>query len=163
MSKSQLARRIAEETGTTIQRARRFVDDVGPRTAEEALEAAQTSARSFPWRTAIAGGAATGIGGGMLYWRDQDVRKAEALADQSESYEEAIGDIIESDLPSHVKEDLLNDIPTGDEEDEDGWLDELRDAIPGWPDTGAGSILYLVVALIVLMAFLNYQQGGTSQ
>jgi len=104
---ASLAVRLADELGTSLSRARKYVDEMGESTAARvADEAAQVGDEGISgWTKAGLGAGA--IGGGALVWREQDVRQARAIADQTKSYNEAITDVMESDLPPEVKRQLV--------------------------------------------------------
>lgn len=162
MGKLKLAKRVADEFDTSIQKAGRFIDDVGPKKAEEALDTAKDAGRSFPWKKATAGLTVGSIGGGALYWREQDVRKAEAIADSSESYESAVSDIIDSDLPPDLKRDLINrsaDVAEQDQDDdgdgEKGPIERLKQMIED-----ADPIMLLIGTAVVLVIVNNSMRGG---
>lgn len=110
MGKISLATRLADELGVSVQKASRFVDDVGASRARQTVDevAAQGSKTVAKWlRPATIGAGA--IGGGALVWRQQDVAQARALADQQQNYADAVRQVIESDLPPDLKRQMLED------------------------------------------------------
>jgi len=104
---ASIAIRLADELGTSLSRARKYVDEMGqPTAARVADEAAQVGDEGISgWTKAGLGAGA--IGGGALVWREQDVRQARAIADQTKNYNEAITGVMESDLPPEVKRRLV--------------------------------------------------------
>lgn len=158
MAKSKLVTKLADEIGTTTTRARRFIDDVGPGRAERlADEAAQADeSAQFPWKPALAGVGVTGVGAGTLYWREQDVRKAKAAAEEAQSYEDSIKKIVESDLPPEMKQQLAESAsqaaannPSGAGNPVDGLTDFLGDLWPGNLDLGLGNIAVILLVLMI--------------
>lgn len=112
MGKLSLATRLADEIGVTVERASRFIDDVGPDEASRFLdEAAQGSdTRKLPsgwWKPTLAvGGTGAALGGGALLWRQQDVERARAIAEQGKNYQDTLEMVVKSDLPPDLKRKL---------------------------------------------------------
>lgn len=161
MSKAQIVRRFADEFGTKASDARRFVRNVGPRQADEMAAASRSgdSSAQFPWRTAIAGATATSIGGGALAWREQDIREAEAMADNSQNIADAIKDIAESDLPPELQQELA-EAATGAASPGGGGGDDgfsWSDLWPGMPDLGIENIAIVMLVLVVVLMLVNNQ------
>jgi hypothetical protein len=158
MSKLGLATRLADELGTSVAKASRFIDDVGARRAESLLDDASSrgSRQVSNWMKAGAGAGA--VGGGALLWREQDVRRAEALANQQQSYSDALTALIDADLPPDIKRALAEDLADSSGGGGGGQPDDvgeglLAGAIGSDPAT-------LIVLLIVLVFVLKFALAG---
>jgi hypothetical protein len=162
MGKAALAKAIANRFGTSVSKARNFVTKAGPQRARALLRSSDevaNSGRSFPWKTAIAGTVATGAGGGALYWREQDIKRVEAMAEEAESYEEAVSTIIGSDLPPELKAKLADqaaNVATRDRPDTGGG-DWLPFDIPNPTDDIGTMVISLVIIVLVVNALLEDQ------
>lgn len=175
MGKTTLAARLANKFGSTTEKAGRFIDDVGPNKARAlddlapAGDDASKSGTDVPWKTLIGGGAVAGTGGGYLYYREQDVNKAQAAAEQADSYEETVQGIIESDLPSALKRDLADgaakaangDFNQGGSDGNpiDGTTDFLGDLWPGDLDLDVGTIVLILLGL--MLAYTYFSEKAT--
>lgn len=159
MGKATLARRLADEFGTSVSKARQFVTDAGPRRARALIGGADEAAKgskSFPWKTAIAGGSLAGLGGGALYWREQDIRRVEAMADEAENYNDAMQSIIESDLPPELKRamaDSAADVTTSGGNGGGGF--DIGDLIPVDISGITDDIGTMVIALVIVVLIMN--------
>lgn len=158
MGKAGLAAKIADEVGTTVDDAYKWVDDVGVPKAQSALDDITTRGSKTVekwWKPATAGGAV--VGGTAVAWRQQDVWEAQAIADQQQTYADAFQSIMESDLDPAQKEELV---------------DELRNSSPASGQNsggGGGGILgndlQTTLVLIVIVAIVLSQTldtGGDS-
>lgn len=159
MGSFSVAAKLADELGTSVTKARRFVDNAGDDTATSLLEDVQRSgSRTLPdgwWKPVAAGGGIAGVGtGGALAWRQQDVWKAQEATQQSENYNDAIKRIIDSDLPENVKLQLAKGAEEaaknggGGGGDDDGLL----------PDD-VGQTIILVIVLVLVVSFALNQAG----
>lgn len=108
MAVGSLAVKLSDEFAVTAEKASRFVDDVGPKKAQQILDDLGSSgSRTLSgdwWKPVAATGA---VGGGALAWRQQDVAKARALAERGQNYEDAMKHIVESDLPADLKRAMV--------------------------------------------------------
>lgn len=158
MGKFQLATSLADELGTSVGKASRFIDEVGAPAARDTLdEAAEGASRTVEnwWKPAAVGGGL--IGGGGLAWRQQNIEQAEAIASQQQDYSEAIRSIMESDLSPEQKRQMvqgLNDnAPAGNGGDggdgDDGGL--------------LGNDLQITLVMLVVLAFAFRYTLGDDQ
>lgn len=159
MSKLEVAMRLADETGVSLSKAQKFIDDVGLDAArglaDDAVEVGGKTLSSGWWKA----GAATGVvGGGALAWRQQDLAQAEAIASQAGSYNSALSKIMDSDLSPKAKRELAL---------------TLTDTSPGaggssggsGGSSGAGGLLpgdaqTTIILLIVLIFGLKFALDG---
>lgn len=158
MGKATIASKLAKTFDTTYAKASRFLDDVGPRAAKQFGRAGRSGSLA-KWGAGAAG--ATALGGGALYWRQQDVDEAQAAAEQAESSEEVVRNIIESDLDGKLKKDLVDDALAatgGGNQGGGGFLGGLKDAIPSLPD--ADPMMWIILIVVVLWALNNAVDGG---
>lgn len=178
MSKIRLAREIAEVTGRSLTKALRYISDVGSKTARKSVEAAKGGASWKLPATLTAGG------GGALAWRQQDVRRAEAIAqkaqaeaDKQANATDALGELLDADdlsakqIQQLAEEFNVDEEPPsddGDDPDDDpsddspSGLPKLLDEILGGGD-GSGGLGALVggaqqtvILLVVVVLVLNY-------
>lgn len=153
MGKISLATRLADEAGVSVQKARRFVDDVGAGKARQAADELATQGSRTIRSWAVPVGAAGGIvGGGALAWRQQDVAQARALAERSQSYEDAVGKLIESDLSPEAKRDMLDSASNAAGASSDAGGDD-GGIVPDDPQT-------LIILVIVMAIVLKTALGG---
>lgn len=180
MSKAALARRLASELDTSLNRATRIVDDVGEggarallRGGDDALPAAQRGAgslriggRNLPSNRALGLGAAgAGLGGGALLWRREGRLADQAQADRAEFMDDSLSEILAADdLPPDLMSELAETAALAAQgeydPDDDGF--ELSDLIPGTPDFGIGDTfqLVLVIVLAVVLIHILMDDGG---
>lgn len=147
MSRIRLARELAAATGRNLTEATRFIRQVGPDTARRALRGADTR---ISWRLPALGGIGTG---GVLVWREQNIREAEAIAETSGNTMEALSEILASDeLTAEQKQKLAESIAN-------------QSGAGGGDDTGLGDLLggdlqqtiVMIVVLLVVLGFaVNY-------
>lgn len=157
MGRLSAATRLADEFGTSIDNAQRFIGDVGPDVADDLVQksgqVADDTLSSWRRPLALAGGTGVVAGGAGLAYRQQDVSQARAIAEQSASYSDAVQSIIESDMSPDAKqaaiEDLNNNAGTDDEDDED----DGGDLLPENPQT-------LIIMMIVLVFVLKFALEG---
>lgn len=153
MSRFRLVQEIAQKTGRGIGEASRYVSEVGPRTARRTLRSAEDG---VSWRLPATVAVGTG---GVLAWRHQNVREAEAVARESESAMDALAAIIGSDDLTPEQKAYLSEIIAGVGSNGDD--DSSR-----WPDilSGGGgmegTILTIIIVVIVLAFVMDY---ATSQ
>jgi len=148
MSKLSIATRLADELGVGLNKAKRFVEDVGgDRASQVADELGSSGSRSIGDFVRPSTLAVGGIGGGALLWRQQDVETARALAEQSSSYNDAVRSIVESDLPPELKKELINDATNAAENRNDGGGGPSVDLLDGGP---MKMILLIVIVSVVL-------------
>lgn len=155
MSKLSVATRLADEAGVSFSKAQKYIDDVGLDNATRALDEAATGASKTvnKWfkRTAVTGGIATG---GALAWRQQDINKAQEIAQQEQSQTDALAEIMDSDLPPEAKRELTQQLlDQRDSNESDGEGFDLDDMIP---DMGGMQVTLGLVVILVLM----FQFGG---
>jgi hypothetical protein len=146
---------MADEIGVSAGKAKQFIDDVGIEDAQKFVdEAASESTRIVPKGFAkpalVTLGTGTVAGGGLLAYREQDVRRAEAIANQRKQYSESLGQIIEADLPPDVTRQLAagaarssRSVTSPNSLSDDGGI------IPDDP-------VVLIVSVIVLVLVLRY-------
>lgn len=153
MGKISLATRMADELGVSVQKASRFIDDVGASKARQTLDevAAQGSKTVAKWLKPATLGAGA-VGGGALVWRQQDVAHARALAEQQQNHADAVRDIIESDLPPDLKRQMLEDASNAASSGGDDGGDGPTSFIPDDPQT---LIILIIVMAIVLKTTLG--------
>lgn len=158
MSKLRLVREIAEKTGRSLSESARFVSEVGQGTARRAIRGAE--ARTT-WRLPALAGIGTG---GVLLWRQQNVREAEAIADDSRNTMEALSAIMATDgLTPEQKTHLAESIgEQGESDDETSRFPEL----PGMGGLGGdlqSTILMIIVLLVIISFAVNFASNvGTS-
>ncbi|AGC65551.1 head protein [Haloarcula hispanica virus PH1] len=157
MGKFALASRLADELGTSVSKASRFVDEVGAPAARNTIdEAAQAGSRTVSkwWKpTAAVGTIGTG---GALAWRQQDLSQARAIADQQQDYTAAVESIMDSDLPPERKRemvDALNQNAPASGENKNGGNDGGDGGLLG------GDLQTTLVLLIVVAFALRYTLG----
>lgn len=152
MSKLAIATRLADELGTTTAKAKRFVEDIGGDKASRLVDdLSSTGSRAvgdYAGPAVLTGGA---VGGGYLIWRQQDVEKARALAEQSQSYNDAVTSIVESDLPPALKEELV-DSATKAAKDRNGG----GEGTTSFLDNLFGDPLKMVFALVIVIVVLQF-------
>ena len=159
MSKFSLAAKLADEIGTSVSKASRFVDEVGAPAVRSTIdEAAGGASRTVEkwWKPAAAG---TGVvGGGALAWRQQDLSKARAIADQQQAYSSAVESLIDSDLPPEKKRELIEELnksaldTDNDDKNDDGG-GPFSDLFGGGIE---GTLIKLLVVMMVVGFLLNY-------
>ena len=176
MSRLTVATRIAEVTGRNISEALRFVKTVGIKKARAAARAAQDG---VSWKLPALAGAG---GGTALAWREQDVRKAEAIAeaagsnaDQSATAAEALAEILKNgdDLPPDLVAELVEQLGGeaaggdggGDEDETDeggasGLTKLVNEVLGGDGSGGLGALMggaqQTVILLVVVVLVLNF-------
>ena len=155
MSRLRLAREIADRTGQSLSDASRFVREVGPDTARRALRGAE--ARTT-WRLPALAGIGTG---GVLLWREQNIREAEAIAEDSRNTMEALRAIMESEgLTPEQKQQLAESIAAqGDNDDDESgrWP-----SLPGF-DGIEGTLVTIIVVVFILAFVANYASAQLPQ
>lgn len=163
--KVSLALRLAEATGRSLAEAQRFVTNVGAKKADEALRAVENG---ISWKLPTLAGIGTG---GALYWREQDLRQARAIAEKAESdaneEETALtmlelllseeGQDLPADLQRKMLEGLANDGEEADEEDDDS-----GSGLPDLLGLDGASIQQTVILLVVVLVVLNWALARTS-
>jgi len=202
MAKAKLVTRLADRFGTSVQRAQRFVDDVGPAKARQLERAANQGAAptrfvddgtrvvddtataaddsgafldDFPTKGALAGTGVAAAGAGGLYYREQDVRSAEADAEETSSTEEAINTIFSKDLDPDERNKALEALLGANTADDGGggpvdglgdFLSGLGDAIPNLDLTQVAIVLlviglgWVIVSSQTKGALVSAGQGG---
>lgn len=175
MSKVTLARSLADEFGTTFNRAKRFVDDVGESRARTVLgtsgqpqgrralpqtgvvRAGDDAGRTLPSNKALGvGAAATGIGGGALLWRREGRLEEQAEAQAAEQYDQSLQEILGSDLPPEVMEDLASSAAAATGNNPTNGGNGLLDAIPGVPSLGINEGLQTILTIVVVLGIIYY-------
>lgn len=168
----RLAQRIAEETGQSVADAHRFVRNVGPDKARLAVRAAEDGVTWKLPATVIAGS------GAALTWRQQDVRKAEAIAEEAGASADETGDAAEAlqllleegdELPPGLQEELMEGFNPGDdgssddEDDDPTGLRALVESLGGEGGLGGltGSVTTTLILLVVVLVVLNYVLAET--
>lgn len=153
MSRLRLAREIANQTGSSVSNAVSYVNRVGSNTARQTLRRAEDG---VTWRVPVT---VTATAGGVYGWREQKVREAEAIADQSESAMEALSSIIDSDLPDDLKAELADGFEGGSPNGSDdspadrveGFFESLSESFGGTETT----LILMIVVVFVLIYGLN--------
>lgn len=156
MSKLSLALKLADETGVAVQKALRYVDDVGGDLASKSLDdVTEAGSRTVSkWFKPAAAGTVL-AGGGVLAWNQQTVEKAQAKADTTQSAQAALADIIDSDLPPDLKREMVRAL-IGSTDPADDQKDEKNDGgglIPDDPQT-------LIILVIVMALVLKFALDG---
>jgi hypothetical protein len=162
MSKATLARSLADEAGTTVARARRFIDDVGEPRAREQLGrirggggTVDDSGRLVSNRALAIGGGAGLLGTtGALAWRQQDVAQTRAERDAAQEYSKTLQEIVNGNLTPEERQaalDGLSNIGAAVDGADAGGVDP-GDLVPDLPipDIGGSIIPTLVIILIAL-------------
>lgn len=166
MSKYSLAVKLADELGTSVSKASRFIDDVGYTKASRLVDEGATlgddagslgSRLADDWWKPVVGGGAV-IGGTVTGYKYLDAAKAREIANAAEAESEgaatgrdAIRLILEDDslTPEQrrelVEQYLKSQTPPGD---------------PDKPGLLGGDVQTLVVLLIVLALVFNYAMDG---
>lgn len=158
MSKIKLATKLADDLGVTTSKASRLIDDIGASRAQSLADDLGSFGGSTIKKWAAGGTLAGGtVGGGALVWREQDVRKAKALAEQQQSYADTVAKIADSDLPPELKKQLVDDA-TGQAKNGGGGSDDGSDdggdsPIPDNPQT-------LIILMIVMIFALKFGLEG---
>lgn len=148
MGRLRLAREIAEQTGANLRSAMRYVDDVGSSQARRTLRAAEDRTT---WRLPATVGVGTT---GVLAWRQQNVREAEAIAQESENAKEALAQIVESDLDPDDKAELAEIFASQHGQGDD---DGSRFPFELFGNGGMERTLVTIVVVVVVLGFvLNY-------
>ncbi|MBZ6496022.1 hypothetical protein [Natrinema longum] len=164
MSKVRLAREVAQATGRSLDDAARYVGDVGPARARQAVDAAKKGGRTAKdlWKPAAGVGAVGAAGYGAYQFREQDVRRAEALAEQSDSSADFVEAIMNSDLPEGAKQDLIDRYTQsinengGDGSSPDGGF--IESLLEDFTD----DIMTMVIGIIALVLVLNWALSQSS-
>ncbi len=189
MGKVALARRLADELGTSVSKARRLVDDVGPRRARATLDRASGAGDEIVLAGDDAGSAADdaadsgGIvsdywkpaaataaigGGGALAYRQQNIWSQNAIAEQNKSYSEAVESIADSDLAPRDKQAALDDLnesapASGENEnkgDGGGGGGGGDGPFSGLLDNPMTMVIVLVVVVVVVRSAMTGDIGG---
>ena len=162
MGKLSIARELAEVTGKSLGEARRFVDDVGvqpaKRLADDAAARGSQTVKNWGPALTVGGGA---LGGGALYWREQEVNQAQAIANQEQEFSSALQSIMDSDLSPEAKRDMAESLvesQTAENEDGGGGGPDLP--FSGDGDGGPfGSLQQTAILLVVLAFVFRYTLG----
>ena len=160
MSKLSLAAKLADETGVALSKAKKFVDDVGVKTATRSLdEVIEAGSRTISewWKPALATGGR--VGGGALGWRQQDLQEAEAIASQQRDYSDAWASLMDSGLSPEAKKELavrlIEQSPSSNGDGSKGGESKDGGLLPEDPAA-------LVILVIVLVMVLRYSLGGSN-
>lgn len=153
MSKLRLAKEIADATGTSLSRAKRFVDDVGAPAAKRSVQ----TAKKQPWYIPATAGV---VGGSGIYLREQELRELEMQTERTETESEGIATLIESNLDPETKRRLL-EAWLGAEPANEGIVESVR----SWFDEldVVGEAEKTVVLIVVVAVVLLYVLGQTQQ
>lgn len=176
MSKVTVARALADKFGTTFNRAKRFVDEVGenqaravlgssgqpqgarrglPRLGDDAARAGDDAGSTLPSGKALAAGAATaGLGGGALLWRREGRLEEQAEAKAAEQYDQSLQEILGSDLPPEVMEELAASTAAATGNNPNSGGNGIFDAIPGIPSLGINQGLQTILFIVVVLGFI---------
>lgn len=153
-----IAAQLARATGSTISRTAPIVRQRGAQWGSQAVSRARTLSGS---RTVQAGSVLGGVGAGATYWREQDVRTAEALADQSESEQELATSLMDNDeLTPEQKGDLLDNLlddPDEENPGDDSVFQQIADAMKG--DSLQGTAVRVAIAALIVYAAIQVLQG----
>lgn len=152
MAYSTLALRLSDELAVSLSKATRLIDDVGYTRASRLLDdVASTGTKTLSswWKPALLTGGVVTVGGGTLYYREQDVERMKAIAEQSQSQEDTVRSIIESDLSPEARRALVEMYmrQTGAGGDDSGGAGGLLGN-----DTQTTLVLIVVVALVLKFA-----------
>ncbi|AFD02302.1 head protein [Haloarcula hispanica icosahedral virus 2] len=155
MGRLSAAARLADEFGSSIDNAQRFVDEVGPDVADDLVarsgQVADDALTSWKRPLAAAGGTGVLAGGAGLAYRQQDVAEARSVAEQSASYSEAVQAIIESDMSPEAKQQAIKDLNNnaGTDGDDDDGDEGPAGLLPENPQV----VIVLMIVLIFAMKF----------
>lgn len=165
MSKLRVATRLADELGTSLSKAQRFVSDVGPTKAEDVLDGARGAARGgddgFDLGTKLLAGGTVATGGGLAY-RQQSVWAEQEDSAQTSDQVDGLKALLEDEeLSAEDKRKLVEDYldslgdfgANGDDSDDNGggWPPELPDF--GDMFGNAQTILVLVIVAAIVLKF----------
>ncbi|EFW90462.1 hypothetical protein ZOD2009_19138 [Haladaptatus paucihalophilus DX253] len=154
MGKLEVAMKLSDELGVTAAKAMRYIDDVGLSTAAKSLDEAAKlgdEAVEIGWKPIAAVGSVGAIGSGALIWQHQDVQKAKAIAGQKQAASDTLSNIVDSDLPPSLKQEMANQFlktQTPDSNDSNGASGGLFD-----------DMQTTIVALVVLAFVLKFTLG----
>lgn len=160
MGKVSLAARLADEIGTTTDEALRFVDEVGAPKVEETIENAASEGSRIVgdwWKPATIGGGV--VGGGALYWREQDLERARQIANQQQDYTNALQAIMESDMAPKRKQEMLRQLNKNTPAS-DGGGDEDSGGDGLFGGGLEGTLLKGLVVMMVVGFLLNYASSS---
>mgnify|MGYP000362667689 CR=1 FL=1 len=157
MSKLAIASRLADELGASVNKAKKFVDDLGGDRSRQLVDdlgsGGSRSIGDFVTPGTLAVG---GIGGGALLWRQQDVATARALAEQSSSYNDAVKSIMESNLPPELKQEMVDDATQAAKDRRGGDGSGTTSFIDGiFQDP-----IKMIFALVLMIVILQYALDG---
>lgn len=154
MSKLSVAMRLADETGVSLSKAQKFIDDVGLDAARKAADdAAELGSKTLSsgWWKPTAGGVL--VGGGALAWRQQELEQAKAIASQQQSYSGALAAVMDSDLSPKAKRELADSLVNNSPASSDG-----SGGSGGSGGNGGGSLLggdmQTTIILVIVMVFV---------
>lgn len=136
---------VAERTGKVVDDAGNVVDDAASR--------GDSIVKSY-WKPATVVGATTA--GGVFLFREQDVRRMKEIAETEQSADDALADIINSDLPPEARQKLV-----------EMYLESRERTVPDTKGNESGlfgdSTTRLVVTLLVVAVVMNYALNGGTQ
>lgn len=164
MSRLRIAREIANKTGSSLSNAVSYVNRVGATRARTTLRQAENG---VPWTIPATVTAGTG---GVYYWREQDVRTAQAIAEeaqadaeQSENELGRVNAILDNDeLTGDQKAELLGGYSPGggggggsDDNDPVSWFEDLSGDIGDMVGGTETTLILTIVVVFVLIYGLN--------
>lgn len=144
MSRTRLIREVADRTGSSFSDAQRFVSEVGADNARSLLRSADSS---VSWRLPATGAV---VGGTALGWRQQDVWRDQASADQSQAEAQTVEELLSSDLDVEDRVSLTEAALGAGSDDNGGLFEGL------FGDDIQRTIVMGVVLLIIVVFVLNY-------
>lgn len=155
MAYSTIAVRLARTLDVPIAKAARFIDDVGSTKAARLVDDVENAASGVTrtvtswWKPAAVGTVAVGGGYTVYQFREQDVEKMREVAEKTQSQEDAIRDIIESDLPPEARQKLV-----------EMYLSRQSTASEDKPSFLGDETTKLILAVVVVAIVLNYALNG---
>lgn len=164
MSKLSVARAIAQRTGATLSNAVSYVNRVGQETASATLRKAENG---VSWKIPAT---VTAAGGTVYGWREQNIRKAEAIAERSNNSVETLQQVLDSGLTDEQKAELLEGFdpspgPGGGGSGSGSGSGDPVAGISNWlGETFGGTettlILTIVMVFVLIYGLNNLNPGG---
>lgn len=154
MAYGTLAVKLAKSLDVPLSKASQFVDDVGASRARQMVEdVSEGASRTVGnwWKPGLVGG--TVIGGGYAL-REQDVRRMRQIAEKSQSQEETVRSIVESDMSPEARKKLL-DMYLSNAGGSGGSGSGSGGSGGGLLNDVMGDATSMIVLLIVLVVVLN--------
>lgn len=157
MGKYSLVDDLAKALDTSTDKAARWVDDLGANRADEVAQTADEGGQVIGdwWKPVAATGGLAG--GGALVWRQQDIQRAKAIADQQDDYSTTVEKILASDMTPARKRELIDQINS---ESPAAGSNKNND---GGGLFGGGGIEQTLILIVVIGLVLRYTLGSDGQ